>query len=156
MLSEVQTLFGDAAVAPPSDRRLTRRFLDAWTRAARGEFPSWAAMRAADLGEDWNWVFAVDLARSAGFPYFIYLGANLAKLSDVYLTGDTDWTLSLLDKATAELDAAVAAEAPQMRDDTLTLCNGRRLVFRSIVAPLADDGRTITHVAGVASGRFAD
>lgn len=156
MLSEVYALFGDAGVAPPQDRRLTRRFLDAWTRAARGEFPSWTGMRATDLGEDWNWVFAVELARSAGFPYFIYLGQNLAKLSDVYLTGDTDWTLSLLDKATSEIDAAVAAEAPQMRDDMLTLCNGRRLMFRSITAPLADDGRSITHVVGVASGRFAD
>ena len=156
MLSEVASLFDAVAVAPPADRRITRRFLDAWTKAARGAFPSWRAMRSMDLGEDWDWVFAVDLRRSAGFPYFVYLGARLAKLSDVYLTGDSDWALSLLDKATAEIHAAVAAEAPHFREDELTLCNGRRILFRCVTTPLADNGRTITHVAGAASGRFAD
>ncbi len=156
MLSEVHALFGEAIAAPPSDRRLTRRFLDAWTQAARGAFPSWRALRAADLGEDWNWVFAVDLKRSTGFPYFIYLGSHLAKLSDVYLSGDADWTLSLLDKATSEIDNAVAAEAPAFREDEVVLCNGRRILFRSITAPLAENGKVITHVAGVVNGRFAE
>lgn len=156
MLSEVHRLFDNTVAAPPSDRRLSRRFLDAWTQAARGAFPSWRALRAMDLGEDWNWVFAVDLKRSTGFPYFIYLGAHLAKLSDVYLSGDADWTLSLLDKATAEIDAAVAAEGPSFREDELTLCNGRRILFRCITAPLAENGRAITHVAGVVNGRFAE
>jgi len=156
MLSEVSSLFGDGLAAEPaSDRRATRRFVDAWARAARGRFPSWRAMREIDLGEDWNWAFAVELARSAGFPYFIYLGSSLAKLSDVYLSGDADWTMSLLDKATAEIAACAAAEAPQEREDALVLCNGQRILFRCVTAPLADNGRTITHVAGVASGMFA-
>lgn len=156
MLNEVSSLFDNALAAQPaSDRRITRRFIDAWAQAARGRFPSWRAMREIDLGEDWNWAFAVDLAKSAGFPYFIYLGASLAKLSDVYLTGDSDWTMSLLDKTTAEIQACVAAEAPHEREDELVLCNGQRLLFRSVTAPLADNGRIITHVAGVASGMFA-
>jgi hypothetical protein len=112
-------------------------------------------MRSIELGEDWNWAFAVDLAKSVNFPYFIYLGSSLAKLSDVYLSGDTDWTMSLLDKATAEIYACVEAEAPHQREDELVLCNGQRLLFRCVTAPLADNGRTITHVAGVASGMFA-
>lgn len=156
MLSEVSSLFGDGlATEPASDRRATRRFVDAWARAARGRFPSWRAMREIDLGEDWNWAFAVEIARSASFPYFIYLGSSLAKLSDVYLSGDADWTMSLLDKATAEIAACAAAEAPQEREDALVLCNGQRILFRCVTAPLADNGRTITHVAGVASGMMA-
>lgn len=134
---------------------MTRRLVDAWARAARGHFPSWAALREMDLGDDWSWVFAVDLAKSIGFPYFIYLGDNLARLSDVYLSGSSDWTLSLLDKATGDIYAAVAGEAPHFREDALTLCDGRRLLLRSVTAPLADDGRTISHVAGVLSGRIA-
>jgi hypothetical protein len=86
MLSEVAYLFGEpVSAAPPVDRRATRRFVDAWTRASRGRFPSWTSIRATDLGEDWNWSFVVDLEKSNGFPYFIFLGAHLAKLSDVYL-----------------------------------------------------------------------
>lgn len=155
MLSDVATLF-DTSAAPAADRRITRRLIDAWSRAARGQFPSWAALREMDLGDDWGWIFVVDLERSVGFPYFIYLGENIAKLSDVYLTGATDWTLSLLDKATDDIYAAVADEAPHFREDTLTLCDGRRVLMRSATAPLADDGHAMTHVVGVISGRFAD
>lgn len=155
MLSDVAELFGETAIAPAADRRLTRRLVDVWARAARGHFPSWAAMRETDMGEDWNWVFAIDLEKSVGFPYFIYLGDCLAKLSDVHLTGEPDWTMTVLDKATADIYAAVAAEAPHFRDDAVTLCDGRRLMFRSVTAPLADDGENITHVIGAASGRLS-
>lgn len=157
MISEVSSLFSEAPAAQPaSDRRITRRFVDAWAHAARGRFPSWRAMRNVELGEDWNWAFAVDLAKSVNFPYFIYLGSSLAKLSDVYLSGDTDWTMSLLDKATAEIHKCVETEAPHLREDELVLCNGQRLLFRCVTAPLADNGRAISHVAGVASGMFAN
>jgi len=155
MLRDVSTLFDNGAVAPAADRRITNRLVDAWARAARGHFPSWEALQEMDLGDDWSWIFAVDLEKSIGFPYFIYLGESLAKLSDVHLSGATDWTMSLLDKATADIFAAAAAEAPHYRDDTLTLCDGRRLLLRAVTAPLADDGRNITHVVGATNGRFA-
>ena len=155
MLSDVAELFSDGCAAPAADRRLTRRLVDAWARAARGQYPSWQAMQVAGLGDDWNWVFAVDLEKCVVFPYFIYLGTCLAKLSDVHLSGESDWTLTLLDKATADIYAAVASEAPHFRDDALTLCDGRRLLFRSVTAPLAEDGSTITHVIGAVSGRLA-
>ncbi|GJL94640.1 MAG: hypothetical protein DHS20C05_10450 [Hyphococcus sp.] len=155
MLSDVAALFDGVAVAPAADRRLTRRLVDAWARAARGHFPSWDALQEMDMGDDWRWMFAVDLEKSVGFPYFIYLGESLARLSDVYLSGQTDWTMSLLEKATSDVFAAAAAEAPHFREDTLTLCNGRQLLLRVVTAPLADDGSNITHVVGAANGRFA-
>ena len=153
MLSDVAELFGEAAVAPAADRRLTRRVIDAWARAARGRFPSWAQFCEMELGTDWQWLFAVDVEKSVGFPYFIFLGDSLAKLSDIYLSGQTDWTISLLDKACSDISAAVAGEGPHIREEALTLCNGRRLLFRAATMPLADDGETITHVIGAANGR---
>lgn len=154
MLSDVADLLGHTNVAPVADRRLTRRLVDAWARASRGQFPSWSAMREMDLGEDWDWAFAIDLEKSIGFPFFIYVGDKLARLSDVYLSGESDWTLTLLDKATADITAAVSNEAPHFREDTLTLCDGRRLLFRSVTAPLANDGANVSHVVGVATGRI--
>ncbi|HOP20154.1 MAG TPA: hypothetical protein PLV61_17420 [Parvularculaceae bacterium] len=157
MLTEVTSIFGETYAAPTApDRRATRRFVDAWTRAARGRYPSWRAMREIDLGEDWNWAFSVDLQRSSAFPYFIYLGSSLAKLSDIYLPGGSDWMVSLLEKATTEIGACVIAETPIEREDELILANGRRLLFRSVTAPLADNGRTISHVAGVVNGTLGD
>ena len=155
MLSELGTLFNEPMVAPPSDRRFTTRVLNAWARAARGRFPTWAEMQRVELGEDWRWVFVVDLKKSVGFPFFIYIGDHLSKLSDVYLADATDWTLSLLDVATGEIEAAAEAQGPHLRDDELMLCDGRKILFRSILAPLADDGENITHILGAATGRFA-
>jgi len=155
MLHDVSELFEGAVLKPALDRRLGRRLVDAWARAARGRFPTWTAFQAMDLGEDWDWIFAVDLEKSVGFPFFIYLGDKLAKLSDVYLSGETDWTMTLLDKASSGIYAAVATEGPHCAEDTLTLCDGRRVVFRAVTVPLADDGENITHVIGAASGRFA-
>lgn len=156
ILQETAGLFDQAIIAPPSDRRLTQRLLAVWAQTARGRFPSWTDMRTVDLGRDWNWVFVVDLKQSVGFPYFIYLGSELAKLSAIYLQGATDWTLSLLDIAAANIDAAVAAEGPNQHESELVLCDGRKILFRSMTAPLAEDGEAISHVVGCASGRLAD
>ncbi len=155
MLSDIAELFGDNAIAPPADRRLARRLVDQWARAARGHFPSWEAMQGADLGADWDWTFVVDLENSVGFPYFIFIGDRLARLSDVYLSGEGDWTLTVLDKATADIEAAVAGRAPHFREDALVLCDGRQILFRSVTAPLAENGADISHVIGAANGRLA-
>jgi len=156
MLSDVSALFDNGAMTTPiADRRIARRLVDAWARAARGRFPTWLAFQEMDLGEDWDWVFAVELEKSIGFPYFIYLGENLAKLSDVYLSGDGDWTMTLLEKAASDVYAAVADEGPHFTEDTVTLCDGRRLLFRAVTVPLADDGENISHIIGAANGRFA-
>lgn len=156
MKHEAAGLFDDALIAPPADRRMTQRVMRAWTEAGRGAFPSWTALRAIDLGQDWNWVFVVDLKQSLGFPHFVYLGPRLAQLSEVYLSGSADWTLSLLDTATTQIEAAVALEAPQESADELVLCDGRRIAFRCMTAPLAEDGTGISHVLGCAFGRLAE
>lgn len=153
MISEAAGHQGLAIIAPPADRRLTQRLIEVWLRTARGRFPSWADMRRVDLGEDWNWVFVVDLEKSAAFPHFIYLGSRLAQLSSVYLATATDFSLSLLDEATASINLAVASEGPRQSANELTLADGRRVLFRSMTAPLAEDGETITHVVGCAFGR---
>lgn len=67
MLSDVADLFEAPKIAPAADRRLTRRLIDAWARSARGRFPSWKALRERDLGDDWDWVFAVDLEKAQVF-----------------------------------------------------------------------------------------
>lgn len=154
MIQETAGLFDQAIIAPPSDRRLAQRLMSVWAQTARGFFPTWADIRTVDLGVDWNWVFVVDLKQSIGFPYFTYLGSELAKLSAIYLQGQTDWTLSLLDIAAANIDAAVAAEGPSQSASELTLCDGREIMFRCLTAPLSEDGKTITHVVGCASGRL--
>ena len=153
MTGETAGQIGLSVIAPPADRRLTQRLIEVWLRTARGQFPSWADMRRVDLGSDWNWVFVVDLAKSTAFPHFSYLGSELARLSSVYLATATDFSLSLLDEATASINLAVASGAPRQAANELALAYGRKILFRSMTAPLAEDGETITHVVGCAYGR---
>ena len=155
MLSDVSDLF-DSAYAPiTADRRLTRRFVDMWARTARGRFPSWQEFQSNQLGDDWDWVFAVDVEKSVGFPYFIFLGQALTRLSDIYLTGDDDFSATLFEKAVDGIFGAVAEEGPHYRDDRLTLCDGRSLMLRAVTLPLSEDGTTITHVMGAVNGKLA-
>ena len=132
----------------------------AWVRVSRGAFPSWADLRAADLGAgreaDWDWAFLVDLEKSGAFLHFSYLGEEIAKLSKVYLAGAGDWAMTMLERAARDISAAVAEEAPHLSEDTLFLNDGRTVLFRSMTAPLADDGVAVSHVLGVVSGRIAD
>ncbi|MBT8470987.1 MAG: hypothetical protein HKN14_10830 [Marinicaulis sp.] len=155
MSIDIADLFDGSAAAPTADRRITNRLMESWARADRDRFPSWASLQNHDLGDDWNWIFVVDLARSVGFPCFTFLGDKLAKLSDVYLSGSEDWTVSLLEKVTNDVFDAAAVEGPLDRDDVLTLCDGRRLLVRAVTLPLADDGQIISHAIGAVNGRFA-
>lgn len=154
MQPDLAHLFCAPSADPAEDRRATQRFLRTWQDAARGSWPSWGEFRAVDFGSDWNRMFVVDVKRSNSFPYFIYLGAMLAALSDIYLRGDDQWTISLLDRATSEIDAVVASGAPHMRESVLTLYTGRKIMFRALLAPLSSDGVRISEIVGVVSGRF--
>jgi len=155
MLSDVSELFSQPVIAPAQDRRLTRRVVDVWTRAACGHFPSWKAMQEMTPDEDLDWMFAVDCEKSVGFPYFIFVGARIGKLADVFLCGADEFGLSLLDKATADITAARERGAPHFREETMVLCDGRRVMMRAVTAPLADDGQTVSHIVGAVNGRFA-
>ncbi len=155
MIGEVEAVFDAGAETRTQDRRRVKRMLNVWARSARGRFPSWSDLQRTDLGDDWEWVFVVDLEQSVGFPYFVYLGDRLARLSNVYLSGANDWTMTFLDKASFQIESAIALEGPHVCEDDLILCDGRRVQFRAMTAPLADDGRTISHIFGAVSGRLA-
>ncbi len=150
-------LFQSQFSAPAlGDRRIIHRFMKVWAQCARGGFPSWSDLRAHDLGQDWNWLFVVDLAKSGTFPHFDYLGADLAKLADVHLAGGGDWAISILDRAAEDINAAVADQGPHLAEDTLMLDDGRAVLFRCMTAPLSEKDQVITHVVGVISGRLAE
>lgn len=135
------------------ERRVTSRVRKTWQDCAGGRLPSWDDIRALDLGDDWKSCFAVDLALSDSFPYFIFLGDDLFKLSNVYLGGRGPWEATLIDLAASKMDEAVLSRAPVSMSDTLRLPGGRRIVFRSVILPLSDNGADVSHVFGAANGK---
>ncbi len=151
---QIEALLEEPEATGMYDRRRAERLIGAWARAARGFYPSWEKMQQTDLGDDWRWAFAVDVEQSIGFPYFIYLGKGLAKLSDLYLAGSEEWAMSILDHVASVLGEAVAQNEPVMIEDELLLPNNRILSFRCVTTPLADDGENTSHLMGVVSGRL--
>ena len=163
MLQDIALLFQGDVPSVSSDRRLSARLSDNWySLRQEGVRPSWEDFQRIELGEDWGWVFVLDVKKSVGFPYFIFLGENLARLSDVYLSGQTDWTVSLLEKAAGGIDETINAGEPVQRNDELQLCDGRIVRLRAVTAPLTNaggaladgDGQIFSHVIGAVSGRI--
>ncbi|MHA7871414.1 MAG: PAS domain-containing protein [Hyphococcus sp.] len=138
-----------------AERRLTRRVERAWREIAKDRLPSWETARALDLGDDWASCFAVDLRLSDGFPYFIYVGDELCRFSNIYLSGSRHCEETLLDLATEKMDEAALSRAPVFFDNALRLFDRRRVVFRSALMPLSEDGANVTHLLGAANGKFA-
>ncbi|MFQ5972871.1 MAG: PAS domain-containing protein [Alphaproteobacteria bacterium] len=133
------------------------RLLAYWERQ-RGDrsFPALADIDSATIGDMWPWCLILDTVNGRDFPCFSYLGPMLARYSGIFLSGKTDWTHTLLDKSVQRFRETLEHRAPVLIEDELALYDGRRLLFRSILLPLSDDGQVIDHVLGAANGKLVD
>jgi len=142
---------------PGGERRLSHRLFLYWLlQCGDRDFAALNDIDPAMLRDDWDWCFVIDVKRSVDFPYFEHLGAHLAKYSGVLLSGQRDWRATVLDKATEKFREVLAARAPLLLEDDLTLFDGRRLLFRSIMLPLSDDQRAVDHILGAANGKVVE
>lgn len=143
--------------ASVEDQRLVQRVLARWQDWCLGdEFPRRADIASDVFGDDWDDCFILDSQSEHPFPAFEYLGSNLARFSGVFLSGASDWTHTVLDKATGHVDELMEFHDAVLMEEILMLYDGRRLAFRCILLPLSQDGRTITHVLGAANGKLLD
>ena len=135
------------------ERRLTSRVQKIWRSRVNGRLPSWAEISGLDLGADRQVCFAVDLALSNGFPYFIFLGDGLLELSRLYMSDRAHWDITPMDLAAARMDEAALTRSPVHFNDVLRTPEGKRFIFRSVILPLSDNGVDVSHVFGAANGR---
>ncbi len=137
------------------ERRLVYRILRYWQqqRGAR-TFPSLDDINPEDIVDLWPSCFVLETQNSVDAPYFQYLGASLAKYSGVFLSGEKDWSLTLLDKATLGFRNAIEKMEPLMLEDEITRFDGTQLLFRSILLPLSDNGEQVDHLLGAANGKI--
>jgi hypothetical protein len=140
-----------------AERRLNQRVFSHWEdkRPSDG-FPSPGDIRAEELGDDWENCYILDAGGDHGYPKFDYLGRQLARFSGVFLSGRKDWNQTVLDKATEQVSKVLRTRGPVLCDDELTLFDGRRLLFRSVLLPLSADGSSITHLLGAANGKLCE
>src|SRR5262249_38942269 len=133
-----------------------RRIYNYWeAKRATSAFPRPADIDPAELGEDWQSCFILDIRSCVGFSKFEFLGPELAKFSGVFLSGRQDWASTVLDKATGQVSKVISSGGPVFCDDALTLFDGQRLLFRSVLLPLSADQVSMTHILGAANGILA-
>jgi hypothetical protein len=138
-----------------AERRLNQRVFSYWQgMRCEGSLPAPGDVDPAELGDDWAHCFILDMSADYGFSKFDYLGISLAKFSGVFLSGHNDWTRTVLDAATDQVAKVVERAGPVLCDDELTLFDGRRLLFRSVLLPLSVGGGRITHLLGAANGKL--
>ena len=139
------------------ERRLSQRVFFHWlVKCGARDFARLQDIEPQDLGVDWDWCFVIDVERSIDFPFFNHLGTELSRFSNVLLSGRSDWTHTVLDKATEKFREALADRGPILVEDELQLYDGRRLLFRSIMLPLSDDQRNINYLLGAANGKLVE
>ena len=161
-LSELMALWPQrrkevAPVAHLAERRLALRLKRYWEdkRAGR-EFPALADIVPSEIAELWPWCFLLDVQQSPTFPYFRYLGSELSRYSGVFLSGDMDWTSTLLDKAVANFHDVLHQRLPVVIEEEISRFDRRTLLFRATLLPLSGDGERIDYVLGAANGKLIE
>lgn len=153
-VSAEDAAFGPHA-APGKENRLTYNLLAYWEeRRGEREFPSLRDIEPADLEDLWSYCFVLDVRSFVDTPYFHYLGPALAKFSGIFLSGNHDWSSTLLRMAVCHFREALQRRAPVLVEDELTLYDTRKLLFRSTLLPLSENGRDIDFVLGAANGKI--
>jgi hypothetical protein len=142
------------------ERRLTMRLLNYW-QELRGvrEFPKLADINPEAIEDVWENCYVLDTSVNASHPVFSYLGKALAKYSGVYLQGQSISVTqhrTLLDQATRHFPDVLETRAPVTSEDEFLRYDGIKIIYRSIILPLSDDQKTITHVLGAANGKEVD
>lgn len=141
------------AAARITERRVTERVRNKWARIARGRLPSLKEVEAINFGPDRAYCFAVDLRLSDIFPYFLFMGEAISTYSTDYSLDDPRRERTLLDTAMAKMDEAAITKKPVTYSDIKELDDGRRVAFRAIFLPAAENGTDVTHIFGAAKGR---
>ena len=135
------------------ERRMTERIRQKWSQLAAVRLPTLPEVEQLNLGLDREYTFAIDLRLSDIFPYFIYMGERLAGYSVLYPAGDPRREKTLLDAAMMKMDEAALTRKPVDYSAVARLDDGRRVAFRSILLPVSENGRDVSHIFGAAKGK---
>jgi hypothetical protein len=138
------------------ERRLVFRLLSHWrTLIGEGDFPSFAELDPTAMPDMWPFCFVLDATRHAQDPIL-----RVAQPGVSGLAGD------VIGKALSELpEATLIAQAcsyahevmrkrvPISRGGDFIRRDGVRVLYRSILLPMSDDGETIAGLLGAANFR---
>lgn len=133
------------------------RLLGYW-RDLRGDrdWPATGDVSQAGLADMWDYSFLIDLNGTA--PRFVHFGpwqaefygADMSGRGLAELIGDT-----LAERSTRYLPEVLQRRIPITYGGEVTEPGGRRILYRSILMPLSDDGETLSGILGGSNCKIA-
>ena len=139
------------------ERRLVLRLLSYWRELADdGQLPSFADVDPAQIPDMWANCFVLDVAGQASDPVFRTIGRELAEricadFVDKRVSDTPEGTL--LHVAVSYLQEVLDKKVPISRGGEFNKPDGIRVLYRSILLPMSDDGETISGLLGAANCR---
>ena len=142
----------------PRERRLVLRLLGYW-RDLCGErnWPAASDVVSADMEDMWDYSFILDL--KGGEPIFRHFGNWQAEFYGADLTGRKVSELArntLAERSTYYFGEVVRRRIPITYGNEVTEPGGRKILYRSILMPLSDDGTNMTGILGGSNCKLAD
>lgn len=142
----------------PRERRLVLRLLEHW-RDLSGDrdMPAVGDVNSANMSDMWDYCFLLDLRK--GEPCFLHFGAWHAEFYGKDMTGARleDLTKDTLAERSARyLNEVLARRVPITYGAEAVEPRGRKILYRSILMPLSEDGDKITGILGGSNCKLAD
>lgn len=139
------------------ERRLVLRLLSHWRElCGEREFPSFAELDPARIAEIWPDCFVLDTLGNVDDPIFRAFGTAIVESDG----------MNFIDKRVSEVpEKTLVAAAVAYRDDVLKKGvpisrggeffkpGGIRVLYRSVLLPMSDDGEVISGLLGAANSR---
>lgn len=139
------------------ERRLVLRLLAHW-RSLCGEqnFPSFSAVDPTEMSDMWSHCFVIEIFEDDSEPVFRALGDDLAATVDYSLIGQgitAAQECSLPGVAITFLPEVLRKGVPVSRGDEFFKPDGTKVLYRSILLPMSDDGDSISGILGAVNCR---
>jgi hypothetical protein len=147
----------DAKPQSGRERRMVLRLLEFW-REAKGdaEFPRPAQLDATAMPELFQYCIVLDITGSATDPVVVEVGRTIASYASASLKGKRISEFepdTLPTRAVTYLAEVLKKGVPISRGGSFVDSRGVTILYRSIVAPLAEDGETPSALIAAANCR---
>ena len=142
----------------PRERRLVLRLLGYW-RDLCGErdWPAASDVVSADMDDMWDYSFILDFKGSE--PVFRHFGNWHTEFYGADMSGQAVSALArdtLAERSTYYFAEVLRRRIPITYGGEVTEPGGRKILYRSILMPLSDDGINMTGILGGSNCKLAD
>ena len=139
------------------ERRLVLRLLHHW-RDMCGErvYPSFADVDPAAIADMWPHCFVLETIEFEDDPVFRFLGEEIAAHASVDLVGRRCSDVrdaSILQATLEDVPRVLRKRVPISHGGEFFRADGAKVLYRSIVLPMSDDGETISGLLCAANCR---